>query len=223
MYKYNNSSYWESLVFEKRNLWKGSFLNLPINQGSIFINTTFINYSKDVLDSNWASYNDIKAILGFLQYIYIPTGFFFALNDLKEIYVTLGTSEVIIEELNEQFNENNHIKIMEKFIRELNTYWELNEDDCKIKLKKFCCEFNNYWKSYDEKLCIDIFYSINEIEKYIFETDISQFTEVVEEEIGLSRKDFHVNFSDIYDNEFMAHIFLNFLNDKVGYIGSDPI
>lgn len=218
MYKYNNSYYWEGLIFEKRNLWKNLFLDLPIKKNSIFINSTLINYNKDILDSNWASYNDIKAILGFLQYIYIPTGFFFVLNDLQEIYVTLGTSEVILEEFNEQFDENIHIKIMDKFVIELNTYWELNEEECKIKLKNFCREFNAYWKMYDEELCINLFYSVNEIEKYIFEADISQFTEVVEEEIGISRKEFHGKFSDIYENQFMAHIFLNFLNDSVGYI-----
>lgn len=218
MHKYNNSNYWEGMVFERFNLWKDLFLDLPIKKDSVFINTTLINYSKDTLDTNWASYNDVKAILGFLQYIFIPTGFFFVLNDLQEIYVTLGTSEVILEEFNDQFHDNIHIKIMDTFIKELNTYWELNEEDCKIKLKEFCREFNNYWDAYDEKLCINLFYSVNEIEKYIFETDNSQFIEVVEEEIGLSRKEFHGKFNDIYENQFMSKIFLNFLNESVGYI-----
>jgi hypothetical protein len=218
MYKYNDSYYWENIIFEKRNHWKSLFLDLPIKKDTIFINTTLINYSKDVIDTNWASYNDVKAVLGFLQYVYIPTGFFFALNDLEEIYVTIGTSEVILEELNEQFHDNNHIKIMEKFITELNTYWELDEDECKIKLKEFCRKFNAYWNTYDDKLCINLFYSINEIEKYIFESEIIQFAEVVEEEIGLSRKEFHEKFNDISENQFMSNVFLNFLNDNVGYI-----
>lgn len=85
-------------------------------------------------------------------------------------------------------------------------------------MKEFCREFNNYWDAYDEKLCINLFYSVNEIEKYIFETDNSQFIEVVEEEIGLSRKEFHGKFNDIYENQFMSKIFLNFLNESVGYI-----
>ncbi len=218
MYKYNDSYYWEDIIFKKRNPWKSLFLDLPIKKGSIFINTTFVNYSKDVLDTNWASYSDVKAVLGFLQYVYIPTGFFFSLNDLQEIYVTLGTSEVILEEFNEQFHDNNHIKFMDKFINKLNTYWELDEEECKTKLKEFCREFNAYWNTYDDKLCINLFYSINEIEEYIFETGILEFEEVVEEEIGLSRKEFHGKFNDIYENQFMSHIFVDFLNDNVGYM-----
>ncbi len=44
--KYNNLFYWENLLIERENIWSGNFKDIPINENSLFINTTIIDYEK---------------------------------------------------------------------------------------------------------------------------------------------------------------------------------
>ena len=60
--KYNNLFYWENLLVETENIWSGNFKDIPISQKSLFINTTIIDYEKNIFDNNWAVYPDVKSL-----------------------------------------------------------------------------------------------------------------------------------------------------------------
>lgn len=48
VYKYNNYYYWENLIITGQNIWDSHFMNLPLNEKSIFINTSIIDYQQNI-------------------------------------------------------------------------------------------------------------------------------------------------------------------------------
>ncbi|MBC2399356.1 ribosomal protein S8 [Clostridium tetanomorphum] len=223
VYKYNNYYYWENLIITGQNIWDSHFMNLPLNEKSIFINTSIIDYQQNIFENNWCCYPNILATLGFLQYVYLPTAFFNILNcKADELFVPICSSEEFISELNKTdkyITYMNPSQNFDKYILELNTYWTLNENACIDKLKNFCKKFNNAWNKQDTILSINIFLKPQEIAEYIMnDKNDTVFLEVIEEEIGLTKDELFHLCNNLYNNEFMKKNFVELLNNKISCI-----
>ncbi|AUM97193.1 TPA: hypothetical protein LA742_000847 [Clostridium botulinum] len=215
--KYNNLFYWENLLVETENIWSGNFKDIPISQKSLFINTTIIDYEKNIFDNNWAVYPDVKSLLGFIQYIFIPTVFFCYVNNTSDEIVTpIASKEELLEEIKTLCkNEDSIIKI-EYFINKAYNLSELREYQIIDELKKYCLEFNRKWEEKTKIFHISIYSSGKEIIEKISKEE--NFLEVIEEDIGMSINTLKEITKDLQYNLFMKSNFIKILNNQIGCI-----
>jgi|SRR5690625_3211528 len=73
--KYQHYDYWIGKTEKEENLWFGLFENKPINSESILVAPTILNPYKNQHEGAYAVYPNVKSVLGFLTYIYLPTAF----------------------------------------------------------------------------------------------------------------------------------------------------
>ncbi|WP_050607334.1 hypothetical protein [Clostridium niameyense] len=219
--KYNSSYYWENLIAQNKPIWKGAFQNLSLTRDSKFIHCVIINYDKNIIEHNWAYYPDVKSMLGFIQYVFVPTAFFTWLsNEFNEFVVPIAPSYEILgylKEFNKKHQEN-FLNIMKTTIEKLNSLWYLTEEECIKEIKDFSKEFNKQWGEKNGKLLsLNIFEDSFQIGEYIIPKNHNDvFLEVLEEEIGLTKDQWEEVYTKVYENEFMKRQFINILNYKIG-------
>jgi hypothetical protein len=219
--KYNSCYCWENIIVNNAPIWRDSFQEISLTKESIFVHTVIINYDKKIIEDNWAYYPNVKSLLGFIQYVYIPTAFFTWLdNEVEEFAVPLASQGEILEHIN-NFNkeENNHnIFAMNESINKLNSLWDMDDSQCMNELKDFVNELNTQWRERDGKLLnLTIFKDSIEVGEYIIpEEDDEIFIEVLEEDIGLTKEQWKEVYMNVYDNEFIRKKFIDILNYKIG-------
>lgn len=216
MCKYNNHYFWEGALISKKDLWRSYFAEPVSAQDALFINTAIIDYNRHTLDNNWACYPNVKALLGFIQYVYLPLAFFFTLNKENEaLYIPMCSSNELIEEHIRPSAAADKVK-MEAFVEELQTYWDLEDCICLEKIRDFCRRFNGTWNSDHYILHIGVFANTYEIAQYLIDT--REFVEVLEEDIGLTSRQLFSMCQNFYHDKFMQKNFVNILNHKIGCI-----
>ncbi|WP_061309973.1 hypothetical protein [Clostridium botulinum] len=215
--KYNNLFYWENLLIKRENIWSGNFKDIPISSKSLFINTTIIDYEKNIFDNNWAVYPNVESLLGFVQYIFIPTVFFcYVDNTSEEIVTPIVSKEELLEEIKTLCkNEDSIIKI-EYFINKAYDLCELSECQLIDELKKYFLEFNRKWEEKTRVFHISIYSSGKEIIQKISKED--DFLEVIEEDIGMPINTLKEITKDLHHNLFMKNNFIKILNNQIGCI-----
>lgn len=215
MCKYNNHFYWEHALFSQKDIYKHFLIDTISPKETIFINTTIIDYNNNIFDNNWGCYSNIKALLGFIQYIYIPSAFYHIINkDTEDILIPICSSNELIEHIREMSSEHN--EYMENTLLELTSYWELEDHLCLTLIKDFCNRFNSLWNIGNMLLYINIFLSPLDIAQHIISKE--DFIEVFEEELGMRKEEFISICNDFYKNKFIQRTFVDFLNNKVGCI-----
>ncbi|NFS20893.1 hypothetical protein FDE82_01915 [Clostridium botulinum] len=215
--KYNDLFYWENLLLKRENVWSGNFKDIPISPKSLFINTTIIDYEKNIFDNNWAVYPNVEFLLGFVKYIFIPTVFFCYTNNTNEEIVTpIVSKEELLGEIKTLCRNENSIVEIEYFIDKAYNLCELNECHLIEELKKYCLEFNRQWEKNARIFHINIYSSGKEIIEKISKED--NFLEVIEEDIGMSIDTLKEITKDLHHNLFMKNNFIKILNNQIGCI-----
>ncbi|MBY6758035.1 hypothetical protein HYH82_12055 [Clostridium botulinum] len=215
--KYNNLFYWQNLLIKRKNIWSGNFKDIPISPRSLFINTTIIDYEKNIFDNNWAVYPDAESLLWFVQYIFIPTVFFCYVDNTSEELVTpIASKEELLEEIKTLCRNENSIVEIEYFIDKAYNLCELSELHLIEGLKKYCLEFNRQWEKNTRIFHINIYSSGKEIIEKISKED--DFLEVIEEDIGMSINTLKEITKDLHHNLFMKNNFIKILNNQIGCI-----
>lgn len=217
MDKYNNHYFWEYVLSNGKDVFRGYFKEPTISTKGIFINSTVVDYGRNTLDNDWAFYPDIKSLLGFIQYVYIPQTFFYILNKTnKDIYVPICSSEKFIEYMEEEHFNSQYTESMKETILELSSCWDTDDDLCLHKIIKFCQNFNSIWNKDEFFLHLGIFTDAQNIAEHIIKNE--GFIEILEEDFGISMNEFFKMCESFYEDKFMQKIFLQFLNNKVGCI-----
>jgi hypothetical protein len=212
---YNSHYYWENALISKKELYQKSLKDEASAKNTFFINTVMMNYPREFLENNWGGYTDIKALLGFIQYIYIPAAYHFILNtDNVEVFIPIGSSDEFVEYISESKSE--YQEFMISSIQELQSYWHLSDVNCIEQLKDFCKRFNLFWNRDKDMLYIDIFLSPIEIANKIIKNE--EFIEVLEEDIGLHIHELLSICEDFKSNIFIRKTFIEFLNNRIGCI-----
>lgn len=217
---YDNSFFWENLIIKNEPMWKDAFNNLELTRKSKFIRTSIINYDKNILEDNWAYYPNSKSLLGFIQYVFIPTAFFTLLNNqYEEIIMPVAPTYDIVEYFKDFMDKKDELIlfIMKENLQELNTFWKLNEQELLKALKNFSKKFNEKWKEKNGKmLSLNIFENVIKVGEYIMPKEGKDvFTEVLEEEIGMTKNQWEDVYMNVYDNEFIRKKFIDILNYRI--------
>ncbi|MDU4959484.1 MAG: hypothetical protein E6X17_02285 [Sporomusaceae bacterium] len=212
MCKYNHHQYWESLL--PKNPWQGSFAAKNMEQ-AVFVNTVIIDHRRDILDNNWASYPNIKSLLGFLQYLHLPLVFFHTLRpDKQELLVPVCSSAEFLELIDQSGSER--APAMRQALAELDRCWQLDDEQCLLALRNFCRGFNALWQQGDYILNIGIFADTLEIARYIL--DQNPFPEVLEEDTGLTPGGLLDMCNNFYHEPLLRRNFVKLLNHKIGCV-----
>lgn len=188
---YKNFSFWENKILKEENLWEGYFDNKGIIETSKIIYTGIFDLEKNILQCGWASYPCTYSLLGFLQYVFLPTSFF-SWFDRKsdDFYIPVSNFDIVVNETlkyndsNVDLNSVNSIKKSYDFI---NNLWDLNYDSISLELKAFCDSFNNTWNNEpNQKLFIKVFDSPCDIFDFIKNSIAWDSKEFIEEDISMT-------------------------------------
>lgn len=212
MCKYKHHQYWESLL--PKNPWQGSFAAENAAQ-TLFVNTVIIDYRRSILDNNWASYPDVKSLLGFLQYLHVPLVFFHTLHpDKQELFVPVCSSAEFIELIDRSGCAQ--APAMRQALLELDRCWRLDDTLCLLALRNFCHRFNAFWQQRDYTLNISVFADTLEIARYILEQN--PFPEIFEEDTGLTPGKLFDMCNNFYQEPLLRRNFVKLLNHKIGCV-----
>lgn len=215
MCKYNNHYYWEGALARKFDVWQSHFDETADPYQVLFVNTTLIDYPRSTLDNNWACYPDSKALLGFLQYIYLPLVFYFTLHkDNDKLLIPIASTEELLASIEDSGSAD--ATLMAAALEELTGLWQLDENACRTALADFCRRFNETWYRTDSILHIGLFDSTQAIARHLLEEQ--EFPEVLEEDIGLSPAQLTALCDNFYSDTFARKTFIKVLNNTIGCI-----
>ena len=77
--KYQQPDFWE-WTLGKQDVWNDLFVPPEQLRQPVFVNACIADEQRVLLDSNWACYPDTESVLGFVQYIFLPTVFYYVLH-----------------------------------------------------------------------------------------------------------------------------------------------
>ena len=219
--KYDHYYYWENLIHKEDPLWENAFQDLPLTPSSMFLYTVVMDQNKNFIKNRWVYYPDVYAVLGFIQYVYMPTALFTFLDEEAEGFnMPLATAEEVLFYHSSCIEHRSFINTMEEKLVLLKTFWHLEENECIQALKDFLSELTPMLSFLDTKIIYcRLFENPMEISDYIlYGGEMEVELEVIEEEIGLKKQEWETICANIYLNPFMKRKFINVLNHRVGYL-----
>jgi hypothetical protein len=215
MCKYNSHYYWENTLLQKEAVWQSSFAEGSNVSEVLFLNTTLIDYPRQILDNDWACYPNSKYVLGFLQYIYLPLAFYFTIHkDVDKLFIPISTTGEFIVSIQESGVAD--ASRMIQSLEELSHFWRYNEPDCRAALCDFCQRFNTVWQRDSTILHIGLYTNTNEIARRIISG--YSFPELLIEDIGYTPEALSQLCEDFYTNPFIQKTFIKLLNNNIGCI-----
>lgn len=241
---YNVSFFWENLILKEAPLWEGGFQELPLTKDSLFIYTVVMDYHKNFIKNRWAYYPNVYALLGFLQYVFLPTSFFTLLDDATDdYYMPLATGEQLLQYMSQldqapdvkqtvpqgqsclpkpsdDPEKQQRLQLMNSQLEEINTCWHLSPQACLEKLQVFSSHFHETWPESNNKLVyFRIFQNPEEIGDFVIKGGDAldeSFAEVIEEEIGMTQSQWEHLCRHVYENPFMRKQFFHILHHEAG-------
>src|SRR5699024_2347002 len=144
--KYQYYDYWMKKIQNVENLWSDLFDNKPIDRESIIVAPTILNSYKNQHEGAYVVYPNLKSVLGFLTYIYLPTAFSGVFNHDSIDYI-------ISDDLDDFFRElkiNNPYKVemikqMESLYNDAHALWGHEEETLLDNLIEWTNRFNKDW------------------------------------------------------------------------------
>jgi hypothetical protein len=215
--RYNNLSFWKNEIIRNNNLWEGYFDNKEISKDSKIIYTGILDVNKNILHCGWAVYPCIYSMLGFLQYVYLPTSFFIWFDRKPDnIHIPiLNFDTMVINTL--EFNDSNvnleSINSMRKAYNFLNDLWALDYDSLISKLNTFCDTLNNTWNNPpNQRLFIKFFNNPRDTFSFIKNCVEQDSKDLIEEDISMTFDTFKFACDNAIEEPLLNKSFIDILN-----------
>lgn len=210
--KYNQPEYWE-WTLGQQDVWNDLFVPPEQLAAPVFVNACVADEKRILLDSNWACYPDIESVLGFVQYIFLPTVFYYAMHPENDrLMVPIQSTPEFLELI--QKTDTPHRLAMSGFVYELCAIWSHTEQKQWDAFTRFCSRFNQYWENRDEMFSLNIFPKAEAVASYLKEQVWCE--ELFEEEFGYSYSQLDELCSRFETELFAKHLMLHWLNTRVG-------
>lgn len=218
--KYSIYDYWKNKAFKQENLWAGLFENKPIQRESILINPIILRAEDKYYENGWAAFPNIYAVIGFLQYIYLPTAFSsILLEDYTEGYYMSEDLGWDLEALkSENPYKKKQINKMIQFYEELIKQWHTEEQTCIQNIRNWANRLNEGFMEEEYTIIsFHLFTSPQETIQYIirsYELDLN--IKDLERDLGFTKEQLiELSGDAIYDNEFMKWKFMKILDGRL--------
>lgn len=210
--KYQQPGYWEQTL-GRQDVWNSLFAPPEQLEHPVFVNACVADRQRTLLDSNWACYPDAESVLGFVQYIFLPTVFYYVLHPENDrLMVPIQSTAELLEMV--QTTDSPHRLAMSGFVYELGAVWNHPEERRRQALSRFCVRFNHYWNRQDCEFCLNIFSDVDSVATYLKE--IVWCEELFEEEFGYTYHGLEELCRRFKTEPFAKHLLLNWLNTRVG-------
>lgn len=156
-HQYNDSAFWGRKL-EHKNIWQGVFEPCEETRFPIFVNSTIADRDRGIASCDWASYPNAHALLGFLQYVYLPTAFYsFVHPQLTVLHTPIGSTDALCGLLRESGDER--AGSMVYFLQVAQSLWS----SCEYHLMKYLFDLgemiSNAFSDGQQKLRLDIYAS----------------------------------------------------------------
>ena len=185
---YNSFDYWKELISENRTI-RGHMLmhKLPTDK-SLYIHT-LIFCRENGLNNIWGYLPDDKALIGYIQYSFLPEAFYIWINSKNGSVqaIPIKSAEQVISDgekdkkitKEEATKMRNHLNMIKKC-------WDLPKGKLILELKKFVRDFNRIWYGdSSEFLYLKIFEKPEELGKFVLESSyMSGSQEEIREKIN---------------------------------------
>lgn len=211
--KYSLPDYWEATLI-KKDVWNGLFGPSDELGTPIFVNTCVIDSKNKFIDNNWACYPDMQALLGFVQFIFLPTVFYHLIDDWACELITPICSE---QELLTMIlgSRSPHRMIMVQ-LEQLAAVWDCEESQRQNALEQFCRQFNLHWHQQGRRVALDVYFGVSAVADKV--KSVIWCDELFAEETGFTVHQFN-RICDRFKHDAIAkHILMRVLNHGVGCI-----
>lgn len=173
--KYNSISYWEPLIREHETLKERIFENEPITDKTMFIHYVIFN-NQSGIESVLAPIPDLKRLLGFIEYCFLPEAYYKWIEGKNKPIVKIPT--VSVEKILEEAIQKGKVDREERShmigdLQAIRKFWTMNEDTAVKELAKFCRKFNTYWLGNStEFLYLRVFKNPVELGDFVLNTNM---------------------------------------------------
>jgi hypothetical protein len=188
---YKNFSFWANKILNEESLWEGYFDNRKITKTSKIIYTGIFDLEKNILQCGWAVYPCGYSLLGFLQFVFLPTSFFTWFDRKSDaFFIPVSDFNTVVSETLKYNDSNvdlNSLNSIKKSYNFMNNLWDYNCNSLSLELKSFCRKFNRTWNNDpNQKLFIEIFDNPCDIFNFIKNSASLDSNEFIEEDISMS-------------------------------------
>lgn len=217
--KYQHFDYWIRKTEKEENLWIGLFENKPIDRESIIVAPTILNPYKNQHEDAYVVYPNVKSVLGFLTYIYLPTAFSGVFDHDSADYVIGDDLDDFFRE--QKINNPNKVKMikqMESLYNDVHALWSHEEETLLANLIEWTKRFNEDWLNVKGiGVSFIIFTSPAELTNEVirvYEEDLD--IEMLEDDLGIAKGEFiNLASDELYTNEFMKRKFTDILTNRL--------
>lgn len=214
---YNNFSFWENKILNDEDLWEGYFENKEITKTSKIIYTGIFDLDKDILQCGWAAYPDDNSLLGFLQFIFLPTAFFSWFDRKSDnFYIPVADFETLASETLKSNNSDidlDFVNSMQESHNLISNLWNYSDDSISSELKSFCDKFNATWNNDPkQKLFIKIFDNPCDIFEFVRECIIRDSKDLIEEDISMTLDSLRFACENAIEEPLLNKRFIDILN-----------
>ncbi|WP_294378127.1 hypothetical protein [uncultured Clostridium sp.] len=213
---YRDFNYWENSFYDFNTGHEGCFNNkTKLTSESKIIYAGFLNSEKNILEHSFSAYPSTYSLLGFIQNIFLSTGFFTWFDThYDEFCIPMDEFHNVVHEImSSNVTDSKKVKLFEESYEFLDALWGADEDTILKELLNFCDKFNLQWDcDCDKKLFIKIFNSSEEIYDFVMDTIGWDCDEFIEEEISMSRDCFKNTCENVLSQPFINEKFMDILN-----------
>lgn len=219
--KYDSYFFWNQLFIKHNGDIASMFSKQSITRESVFFHGVIVNCNNTNPKDMWLYFPDIKAMLGFIKYIYMPTVFFTFLGNEDEIVCPDTDSKNLIEYM-KSYDECNDKRMFTEMMRHI----EKIDDITNVEENNLFDEIILYAKSF-EGLCnkrldkfayFNVFQSPSEVGEYIinsYKDDENVSVEDIENQLGVGAEEWLNICNNVYNNNFMNRKFTEILNNRI--------
>ena len=185
---YNSFDYWKELISENKTIRGHMLMNKLPTDKSLYIHT-LIFCRENGLSNIWGYLPDVKALIGYIQYSFLPEAFYIWINSKNGSVqaIPIKSAEQVISDgekdkkitKEEATKMRNHLNMIKKC-------WDLPKGKLILELKKFVRDFNRTWYGdSSEFLYLKIFEKPEELGKFVLESSyMSGSQEEIREKIN---------------------------------------
>lgn len=177
---YNSLDYWKELISENRTIRGHMLMNKMPTDKSLYIHT-LIFCRENGLSNIWGYLPDVRALIGYIQYSFLPEAFYIWINSKEGSIqsIPIKSVEQIISdgERNKKITKE-EAENMRKHVNMIKKCWDLPKNKLIREIKKFVREFNRTWYGdSSEFLYLKIFEKPEELGKFVIESNYMSSSE----------------------------------------------
>ncbi len=212
---YNSLGYWDTLLRENLTMKENIFKEVSINEKTPFYHTVIFtrNNGMEIL---WSPCNDIKALIGYIQYVFLPQAFYYWIEGAdKKInrYPILTPERVINNGEKSGKLSHNEAVLMKSQVDYIKKLWGMSRYSALKELKSFSTSFNNTWFGNSNGfMYLQVFENAEDMGKFVVTTNNQTSSQKsFQESTGLDEKQWINLCKDITNDKEAQKRFLDIL------------